>query len=1306
MPAYKQMMHNPEINFYEVVDSAEAYFKTIEKDKKGSGYKPYLRWKYDNESKYAPSGNRMLDEYLPWKEYQRIIKEQQSAPKPKLFQSGGWQSLGPDTMGLITGHYAAGLGRVEYVEVNKNNPQQLYMGSRSGGLWRTNNEGGSWIHHTDFLPASGVNAIAASPTYFDSVLVNVRNARNGTSFGIYRSTDGGVTFTQTAFNPTNTGYGGLGSNFKIYVIKYHPRVANLVFIGTSKGIFRSSDNLQTWTQLIPNGDVTDIEFHPINDNVIYIHDVYGPNGNQNRVLKSINQGLSYIPLAALPGNLNKELNIVTNAICSSCIFVSSSNGIWKSYDEGISFETILSSAPAGISLWYATPSDIDTSKYVSGYVDLFNSNDGGRTYTQCSWWSLGNAAHGGGTFENAYNNSSVYVHADCNYQTCVNGVFYVCTDGFLCKSTDNGQSWVKLSLTTGIRENYNLGISQSNHFVSISGSQDNGTSVKNENGWIEMYGADGMEGIVHPLNSKWMIGSLQYGGRRRTINGGLTETGVSQPQSGNGNAYWIAPMVYDPNNHMTVYSYAKNVFKSIDFGSSWTMLGTSATFPGLPIEFASIAENNTNIMAITYEEKINLSTDGGLTFTDIKNNLPNNWITDVVFDPNDDSTIIVTYDTYQNNGQKIFMSQNLGSSWQNITYNLGAMPIKSVIIDHSDSSYIYIGATIGVYVKSMNASSWELYNPNLPNVTISEMEINYGSNTIKAATWGRGLWEYTLKDRAGFPAILKTSISSEVTENSPKSSVDQYVSSEVDYYGNKLTAVFVRWAVNTPNFNPANAISMSNTGGNTWTSVSPLPDYPAGTKLYFKVYAVGESNDTSETYKFMYELKPFVYCAASGTTDFNNMHINRFRLSNVDQLSGNNGSSYYANTPIILYTDSTYTAIGDFNLGFSGESDFNVWIDYNRDSEFGGNEFVVNNPNFIFSGPASSSGTFTVPSNASEDTTLLRARYGYWNNGDSPCGSTLGEVEEYPVIIRRAPAISYNSNGIFCQQIPLELTYTGSSADSVSWLFTGAGNASFTGNSINANLNAGVYSLQITAYKYGQAFSEFYPNQILINPNPSLQTSSDTSLCLGESIALSATSNGSINWSNGITNNQTFTPNATQSYVATATLNGCSVSEMVLVTVYPLPFEPVINYTAGILQTGTAAAYQWYFNGVSIPGAEEATYTPVQNGIYSVEITDSNGCVNSSNSYTLSGLNTIDYSPSELLIFPNPGSGIYQILLPNTNHGIETLEVVNYLGQTIKRYPIESNETQFMVDISEHAAGVYYLKTNLKDGLYAKILKY
>jgi subtilisin-like proprotein convertase family protein len=1111
---YKKMMDDNTINFYTVCDSAEAYFKTIDKDKKGSGYKPFLRWKYENESKYAPSGNRMVDHFMPYKEYERIVKESNTKENKNAAATLGWKSLGPDNITNITGNYGAGLGRVEFVEINKANPQEIYIGSRSGGLWRTNNGGATWSHNTDFLPGSGVNAIAADPNNFNTVLINVQTGSNTTSFGIYKSTDGGATFTQTAFNPSNVGYGGLGNApFKVYSIQYHPTIANLVLVGTSKGLYRSTTALATttWTRQAIGGDVTDIDFHPTNSSIIYIYDDYSGNGNLDRILKSTDTGVTYTAMPVLPGtNGGEKLKISVATSSPNAVFASSFNGLWKSTDSGSTFTTIQNPAPVGIDLSETMPSDTDITKFITGYVDLARSTDSGVTFNQCTWWSLG-TNNGTGTFQQNFNTSTHYVHADNRYLDCVNGVFYACTDGYLSKSSDNGVTWQKISIGIGIRENYNLGISQSNNARTICGSQDNGTAILSETGWNEFYGADGMECLFHPLNDNYVLGSTQYGGRYKSTDGGATNLfGASPPgASGSGLSDWNAPIVSDPNNQMTLYNFSKFVSKSIDFGDTWTTLGTPASFAGSSMDYATIAENNSNIMVAAMADKIELSTDGGATFTNIKGTLPTNSIKDIAFDPKNDARIFVVYSNYQNDGNKIFMTTNSGTTWTNVTYNLGNMPVWTVIVDNTPASNIYVGCAIGIYTKPMSGTTWTLYNTNLPNVSISELDINHGSNTIRTATWGRGLWEAPLVGRASFPEIVKTSITNQPTLFTPKTTVSQFVTSNIVYAG-ALTNIYVSWAVGTPTFNGTNVIPMSLVSGTTWKSNTALPDYPSGTKVFFKVTAVGSASDTSETYKFMYELKPYEYCTASGNDNTSSQYIKRFECSNLDNNNTiNNGYTYYNATPILLFKGQTYTAKGTFNYSYA-ISDFYVWADYDNDAEFKESEKVVSVTDIGVSGSnISSQGSFVVPSNLVSGDIRMRVRSGYYEEAENSCGNSYGEVEDYLVKITDKPTLSFSGNTMYCVNENVTLTYTGSSIGAINWeLSNGLNTYSFSGNSLSTStLPAGSYSVTIKYTLFGVPLSEVFDNYFTVTPMPSAVniTNANENICANSIKALTAT---------------------------------------------------------------------------------------------------------------------------------------------------------------------------------------------------------
>ena len=848
---YKVMMQDPTYNFYEVCKAADKYFESHGKGK-GSGYKGYQRWKNENESKFAPSGARNnVDPMFVEKAYQKFLNTSEVASTSnRSLYSGGWKDLGPYTLDSITGHYSAGLGRIETFYVNPSNTQVMYVGSRSGGFWKSNNGGVNWTGgYTDSLVASGVFSIGVSPTNSDTILIAVQNGGNNYSHGLYRSTDGGNTWKQSNFNPTTLGKGGLGSSFRIYKVTYHPRVPNLIFVGTSSGLYRSTDNLATWT-LVPStsgGDITQIEFHPTDDNVIYTYDDYYWGSYGDVVRYSLDQGVTFSSSNTIVGNNGAGAKISVSKDCHDCVFFASTNGIWTSKNKGVDF-TFMSNPPESCDGFAVH--DLDTSKMIYGYLDIVNSTDGGRSTNQITWWSLGSSAHGMGNYEANLKQGGKYIHADLRVAKCINGIFYVGTDGLFAKSTDNGISWTVLSDGLGIRENYSLGVSQSNHYRTMSGSQDNGTSIKHKDAWIEFYGADGMEAIIHPLNDDYMMGSVQYGSRRKTTDGGLTQSGASPSgQSGSGNGAWEAPLAYDPNDQMKVYNFAKDIYVSEEFGGNWTYRGDPF---GNTISEAAIAENNSDIMVVARGAAIMKSTNAGVSFSSIKTNLPNYTITDIAFNPNNDDNIFVTYNRYQNDGKKIYMTTNGGTSWINITYNLGDMPLRNVVVDHTNEANIYVGAEIGVYTKTLADTAWRLYTPNLPNSTIKELEVVNGSNTLRAAIWGRGLWEYSLVGRENYPAIMKTWINDMPTLSVPREDIDQHINAHISS-DLPIRSVYALWSVNSPSF--GNRIGMVNTMDSTYVSSTPIPNYPMGTKVFFKVFAVNANNDTSETYKFQYTVR-------------------------------------------------------------------------------------------------------------------------------------------------------------------------------------------------------------------------------------------------------------------------------------------------------------------------------------------------------------------------------------------------------------------------------------------------------------------
>lgn len=1288
---YQELMLDNSVNFYDVCAAAEAYFATVDKDAKGSGWKGYQRWRYANESKYYPSGDRSTeDPYFVRKQYERFLEENPVLAGKTLY-AGGWEEVGPANIDSITGHYSTGLGRLETFYVNPADANRMYIGTRSGGFWKSTDGGTTWSGGTtDFLFASGVNTLTVSPSNADVILINIQNSGNNTSHGIYRSTDAGETWTESNFNPVLLGFGGLGSNFRINRVAYHPVVADLVFVCTSNGLYRSDDDLDTWT-LETGGVITDIEFHPTDNDIIYIYDNQNP--NRNKVLRSTDAGFTFTGSADIPGNANNtSVQLDVSPLCPDCIYFASGNGIWKSFDAGLNF--VFVSNPAVGSQGFAV-GDLDSSKMIYGYVDCFTSDDGGLTFEQSSWWSLYSAEHGPGSLQERHTNSGNYIHADLREAECVNGVFYVATDGYFGRSLDNGLTWEHLNHNMSIRENYTLGVSQSNHYRTIVGSQDNGTSIKHKTSWLEYTGGDGMEGIIHPLNYDWMISSYQYGSRTRTFNGGQTRANCSPPGH---SSDWVAPMAYDPNNHHTIYHFGEDVHKTTDFAATWEVMG-SPSFTGQIME-AAVAENNSNIIVVSRQQRIERSDDGGVTYVDIRNTLPNYTISDIAFDPRRDSTIVVTYNRYQNDGQKVFITHDLGNTWTNITENLNSMPIRGAVIDHSPERNIYLAAEIGVYVKAMDATDWELYNDELPNCMINELEVDYGANTLRAATWGRGVWEYTLRDRNEYPAILVTEITDQPTYDLPKEGVDQFITSKIHYDGD-ISEAYVKWSVDAPTFE--NVIAMENVSDTTWITETAIPEYPEGTLVYFKVFAIGEAADTTETYKFMYTIRPFEYCDGIGSPGTGSDYIDFVELEDISNSSGQDFYGDYTDQITTLYLDSTYTLQIGLNYAF-GPDVAGAWIDYNYNAEFEADEFIEMS---AFDADHQSFGTFTVPSYATQnDTVRMRVRNVYGSELD-PCGMMAGEVEDYAIVFSCANSFA---------EIEVEACYEYTSPSGLyMWSETGV----YTDTLSNSN---GCDSIIMVNLAVNYTTATLAPEVCESYVSPSgLYTWTETGTYM-DTLTNEAgcdsviTINLSILEPTASSLTETvcdayLSPSGLYTWTETGIYTDILMNEAgcdSVVTIDLTVNTADASITAAdyeLTANATGASYQWVdcnAGWTEIVGATDQTFEPLENGSYAVIVTE-DGCTDTSDCADITSLEISTFDLSDAQLFPNPSDGAFVIELGRSYSNVEVAihdpagrEVYNSLFQ---------NQTRINVEI-ETAAGVYFvtLRNSAGEMLRKKII--
>jgi photosystem II stability/assembly factor-like uncharacterized protein len=728
--------------FYEEWDG-----KAIER---GTGYKQYKRW----EAFMLP---RLVDGKSipnPASSYSIRAEEFNHPSTMRVIATSAWQPLGPYSWVNGPHGYNPGVGRINCIDIHPNDPNTLFVGTPAGGLWKTTNGGGTWTSLSDGLAVLGVTDFYIDADNPDLMYLLTGDAygTNTYSVGVLKSTDGGATWSNTSnFNPA------VSSGYRMFKMLVDPTNNQKIIIGGNGGIWVSTNGGNSWTQHFDQV-VVDLEFKPDDPSV-----VYASQWGNNVFYKSINGGLDWSSvLTGASGQSRTVIGVSPDEPDYVYILASSPTstfgGVYLSTNAGESF-TLMSNSPNifGYSPsgndnlgqgWYdlaiaVNPNDADDI-YVSG-IHIWNSKDGGASwqdehgiYRMLNYW--------------IYNpgNSGRYVHADNHTLDFLGGNLYAGCDGGIWKTTNLGQSWTDLSFGLNITQFYRLGQDPNDASVIVAGAQDNGTNVYRNGTWTHIYGADGMEALVDHTNGSVVYGSSQSGGLNRfTSWGNGTRHGIKSNINENGD--WITPYVMHPSQNDVLFAGYQNVWKSENQGNSWTKLSDFGSTERLRSLVVSSADPNYIYAASGYN--IYMSSDGGQNWTSINNGLPSQYMTYLAVSENDPETIWATFSGYSNN-QKVYQSTNAGTTWTNISSGLPNVPANCIVHLKDSDGQLYVGTDVGVFQRDASMTQWMKWSEELPNVIVNELEVHYQSYKIRAATFGRGIWERDLNGRIEIEEIL------------------------------------------------------------------------------------------------------------------------------------------------------------------------------------------------------------------------------------------------------------------------------------------------------------------------------------------------------------------------------------------------------------------------------------------------------------------------------------------------------------------------------------------------------------------------
>lgn len=708
---------NDRINFNEVVSAGNSYWETRDKSPKGSGYKLFKRWEahwqnYVDKNGYLPLTQELSNSWM-----QKNKELQSRNTNSNLNDESNWISLGPTDFLNRSSSYL-NLGRINCVTPHPNNIDIVFAGAPSGGIWKSEDAGLSYVPLSDNLPQIGVSSINIDYSNPNIIYIATGDDDAGDSYsvGVWKSFDGGFSWNPTALNASNSPY-------KIYELEMHANNPQVLWAATSDGIYKTINGGINWVQT-QTGAFEGVKQKPGDPDTVYAI-------TDSEFYKSTNGGNNFsLAGDGLFSNSARLVMDVTPANQNLVYVVASSGsygfeGVYKSTDSGNNFVKMANTADIYESnqAWFdlaLAVSDTNQNELYVGVLNVWKSSDGGDSFTKLNDWSQRN---------------STYTHADIHFLKFYNGELYVGSDGGFFKSNNQGSTFTDLTGNMAIGQFYRVSVSKENSNKIAGGTQDNGGFAL-FNDWKIYHGGDGMEGVIDPNNDNMYYGFMQSG---QTLfvnsNSGMSGTqGYSGPANGN----WITPLSINNNSEVfagysSLYQFENGEFTEV-----------STDLVGGNIDVLDLDPIDSDIIYLGINSSLRRSVNHGLNFETLFNFSSN--ITSIDVNNNDNNIIYVT--TSGSTGG-VYKSYDQGASFTDISFNL-ANVVKNIVKHQVDTpdNVLYLGTSVGVYRYNETTNDWMLYNNGLPNSSVTDLSINSLENKIIASTYGRGIWKSEMSTSA------------------------------------------------------------------------------------------------------------------------------------------------------------------------------------------------------------------------------------------------------------------------------------------------------------------------------------------------------------------------------------------------------------------------------------------------------------------------------------------------------------------------------------------------------------------------------
>jgi photosystem II stability/assembly factor-like uncharacterized protein len=683
-------------------------------------------------------------------------------------------------------------GRVTSIDVVESNPEIMYVGTASGGIWKSTSGGIKWepIFENELTASIGAVAIQQSnPSviWAGTGEGNPRNSLNG-GFGIYKSLDAGKTWQAM----------GLEKTRHIHRVIIHPTNPDIVYVGAigspwgehkERGVYKTTDGGKTWKQILYNNEKTgaaDLIMDPKNPNKIiaamWEHKrdpwFFKSGGEGSGLYITHDGGDNWKKITDKEGFPKGELGRIGVAVAPNnpeviyALVEAKKNALYKSEDGGFKWKKIndkpgIGNRPFYYSEIYVDPQNENRVYSVFTYVNV--SNDGGKNFKQLMpAYGVDNGVHP--------DHHAWWIHPN-------NGKFMIDgNDGGLNITKDGGKSWRFIG-NIPVAQFYHINVDNEFPYNVYGGMQDNGSwrgpayvwkaqGIRNSY-WQEISFGDGFDVIPDKDDSRYGWSMSQQGSVVRYDH--ITGNNYSvKPTHKDPNVKlrfnWNAAINMDPFDNNTLYFGSQFVHKSTDKGLTWEVISPdlSTNNPeklkqsesgGLTMD-ATGAENHCTVLVIeptslekdvlwaaTDDGQVHITKDGGANWTNVAKNIKGlpefSWITQIKASNKNKGEALLVANDYRrfNYTPYAYRTKNYGKTWERIVDENDVQSYTLCIVeDPENENLLFLGTDDGLYVSLNAGDKWTKWTNGFPTVPVKDLVIHPREHDLVIGTFGRAAW--------------------------------------------------------------------------------------------------------------------------------------------------------------------------------------------------------------------------------------------------------------------------------------------------------------------------------------------------------------------------------------------------------------------------------------------------------------------------------------------------------------------------------------------------------------------------------------